>query len=103
MPSHDENESINVTHILAKSIRWLMRYCLSHIFAILVTAEAAILDGHFEKNERSFVTHYWSKFIQRFLRTVIFMFLLLLVTTANGHLGLPGHINLKGPSIDKSF
>ena len=41
------------------------------------------------------MTHYWSKLIQGFLRTVIFMFLLVLATVADGHLGLPSHINLK--------
>ena len=41
------------------------------------------------------MTQYWSEFIQRFLRIVIFMFLLVLVTAADGHLGLPSHTNLK--------
>ena len=42
------------------------------------------------------MTQYWSKFIQKFLRIVIFMFLLFLETAADGHLGLPSHMNLKG-------
>ena len=41
------------------------------------------------------MTQYWSEFIQRFLRIVIFMFLLFLAIDADGHLGLPSHINLK--------
>ena len=45
------------------------------------------------------MTQYWSEFIQRFLRIVIFMFLLPSVTAADGHLGLPNHINLKGPYL----
>ena len=43
-----------MTNILAKSIGWFMRNCLYHIFAILVTAEAAILDGQFV--EKSVIT-----------------------------------------------
>ena len=42
------------------------------------------------------MTQYWSEFIQRFLKIVSFMFLLFLITVADGHLGLPSYINLKG-------
>ena len=73
-----------------------MRYCLFHIFAIfsngcfiymifLIMAEAAILDGQFVKNCNSFML--------RFLRIVIVMFSLFSATAADGHLGLPSHIN----------
>ena len=48
VPSQKElNESINMTHILAKSIGKFMRYCLFYIFAIFSNAEAAILNGQF--------------------------------------------------------
>ena len=75
-----------------------MRYCLFHIFAILITAEAAILDDQFVKkieqiHARTYVTQHWSEFIQRSLRIVIFMFSLFVVTATNGHLGLHSHIN----------
>ena len=38
---------------------------------------------------------YWCKLSQRFLRIVILMFSLFLVTEADSHLGLPSQINLK--------
>ena len=41
------------------------------------------------------MTQFWSEFIQRLLKIVIFMFLLFLATAADRHLGQPSHINLK--------
>ena len=46
--SHYElNESISMTHIVAKFIGQFVRYCLFYIFAIISHAEAAVLDGQF--------------------------------------------------------
>ena len=41
------------------------------------------------------MTQYWSEFIPRVMRIVIFMFSLFLANIADGHLGLPSLINLK--------
>ena len=49
------NENISLTHILAKSNKEFMKYCLLHICAILVMAEAVILAGEFVKNCNSFM------------------------------------------------
>ena len=53
---------------------------------------AAILDG---QSVRILLTQYWSDFIQRLFRIVIFMVLPFLVMEADTHFELPSHINLK--------
>ena len=49
------NESISMTHMLAKSTELFMKYCLFHIFANLVTAVAAILKVNLWKKCNSFM------------------------------------------------
>ena len=96
---------VSVSHIFWKNPLGSSLDIVCFIFSLfLVMAEAANLDGQFVKKDLQlhawpFVTQHWSEFIQRLLRIVIYMFLLFSVTTVDSHLGLPSHINLKGPHL----
>ena len=77
-----------------------MRYFLFHIFAILVTEEAAILDGHFvKKNVLALCEDLCATVLvlihSEVLENCHFNVFTILATTADGHIGLPSQINLK--------
>ena len=92
MPLH--SKLISMTHVSQNPFGRSEDIVYFIISLFLVTAEAAILDDQFVKNCKS-LTQYRSKFI--------FIFLLFLVTAADGHLGLPSHINLKGLHLQTSL